>query len=182
MNKLEIILIGLSLAMDAFMISICKGIKTKDIKSGLITVSSFALFQFLTPIIGYYFGSILNNRLFNYQNYLASFLLIIIGILLVKEDKITEVTNKLDYKELIILSIATSIDALIIGISFSFSNTNIFISSLIIGIITFIICNLGYFLGNLFNKKIHQYANIIGGITLILIGIKNLLTSSIFIS
>ena len=91
---------------------------------------------------------------------------------MIKEDKIDKLDNKLNYKELIILSIATSIDALVIGISFSFIKNNIFISSTIIGITTFIICNIGYYLGSLLNKKFHQYANIIGGITLILIGIK----------
>ena len=91
---------------------------------------------------------------------------------MIKEDQINELDNKLNYQELTIISIATSIDAFVIGIWFSFNNTNIFISSIIIGLITFIICLIGYFIGNLFNKKAHQYSNIIGGITLILIGIK----------
>ena len=172
MNIIEIFLIGVSLAMDAFTISICKGIKNNCFKMGITITLSFALFQFIMPIIGYYIGNILSEKIINYQSYFSSILLIVIGILMIKEDKITELNNKLNYKELIMLSIATSIDALVIGISFSFIKTNIFISSTIIGITTFIICNIGYYLGSLLSKKLHQYANIIGGITLILIGIK----------
>ena len=160
--------------MDAFSISICKGLKSNNITIGLITTMFFSIFQFIMPILGYYFGNIINNRIINYHSYLSSILLIIIGILMIKEDRITEIDNKLNYKELIILSIATSIDAFVIGISFSFIKTNIILSSIIIGLITFIICFIGYLLGNFFNKKAHQYANVIGGITLIIIGIKML--------
>lgn len=172
MNITLIILIGLSLSMDAFTISVCKGLKSKNMKNGLITILFFSFFQFIMPILGYYLGNILSNRIINYHSYFSSILLIIIGILMIKEEKIDEIDYKLNYKELIILSIATSIDAFVIGISFSFITINIFISSLIIGLITFIMCYIGYNLGNLFNEKAHQYANIIGGITLILIGIK----------
>lgn len=172
MNIIEIVLIGLSLSMDAFTISICKGIKDNNIKNGLITISFFALFQFIMPILGFYIGNILSDKIINYHSYFSSILLIVIGILMIKSDKIDEINNKFNYKELFLLSIATSIDALVIGISFSFIKENIFTSSIIIGIITFIICFIGYYIGSLFNKKAHQYANIIGGIILIIIGIK----------
>ena len=171
MNIIEIILIGISLAMDAFTVSICKGLKDNNLKNGLIVTSFFAIFQFIMPIIGFYLGNIISNRIINYHSYFSSVLLIIMGILMIKEERL-EVTTNLNYKELILLSIATSIDALVIGLSFSFNDTNIFLSSIMIGIITFIICNIGYYLGSLLNKKIHQYSNLIGGITLILIGIK----------
>ena len=172
MNIIEIILIAVSLSMDAFTISICKGIKNSSIKVGFITTTFFAIFQFIMPIIGFYIGNAISNKIINYHSYFSSILLIIIGILMIKEDKIDDINDKLNFKELILLSIATSIDALVIGLSFSFNNTNIFLSSTIIGIITFIICNIGYYLGNLLNKKIHQYSGLIGGITLIIIGIK----------
>ena len=174
MDKLEIVLIGLSLAMDAFTISICKGLKDNNIKTGLITTIFFSLFQFFMPIIGFYIGNIISDKIIYYHSYFSSIILIIIGILMIKEDKINELDNKLNYKELVFLSIATSIDAFAIGISFSFIKTSILSSSLIIAIITFIMCLFGYYLGNLLNKKCHQYANIIGGITLIIIGIKTL--------
>ena len=172
MKIIEIVLIALSLAMDAFTVSICKGLKNNNIKTGIIISITFSIFQFTMPIIGYYLGNILSNRIINYQTYFSSILLITIGILMIKENNINELDSKLNYGELFILAIATSIDALVIGISFSFIKTNILTSSLIIGIITFTICLVGYFLGGLFNKKYHQYSNYIGGITLIILGIK----------
>ena len=175
MNIIEIILIGLSLAMDAFTVSVCKGIKSFSIKNGIIVSFTFSLFQFIMPIIGFYLGSILNDRLINYNTYFSSVILIIIGILMIKENEISELDNKLNFSELFLLAIATSIDALVIGISFSFIKTNMLISAIIIGIITFIVCIIGFFMGSLFNKKYHQYSNYIGGITLIILGIKLLL-------
>ena len=172
MNIIEIILIGLSLSLDAMTISICYAIKNNNIKTCLVSITSFSFFQFIMPIIGYYFGNFVNNKIINYHSYFSSIILITIGILLLKEDKIDEINNKLNFKELFFLSIATSIDAFAIGISFSFIKTNIYISSTIIGLITFIMCFIGYYLGDYLNKRAHQYANIIGGITLILIGIK----------
>lgn len=171
MNIIEVILIGISLSMDAFTISICKGLKNNSIKNGLIITLFFSFFQFFMPLVGYYLGNMLSN-IINYHSYFSSLLLIILGILMIKEENINTNNSNLDYKELILLSLATSIDALVIGLSFSFHNANIFISSSIIGIITFIICNIGYYLGKLLGKKIHQYTGLIGGITLILIGIK----------
>ncbi len=175
MNIIEILLISLSLAMDAFIISITKGLKKNNYKIGIIVSLFFSVFQFIMPIIGYYFGNIISLKIINYQTYLSSILLIIIGILMIKEDKISELDSRLNIKELIILSIATSIDALVIGISFAFTKVNILYSSIIIGIITFILSLIGYFLGHLFNKKTQQYSNIVGGITLIILGITNLL-------
>ena len=176
MNIIEVLLISISLAMDAFTISICKGIKSNKISDGIIITLFFSFFQFIMPIIGFYLGNIFSNKILNYHSYFSPIILISIGLLMLKEDKIDDVNSELNYKELIILSIATSIDALVVGISFSFNNSHIFISSIIIGLVTFIICNMGYYLGSLLHKKIHQYANIIGGITLIIIGIKILFT------
>ena len=99
-------------------------------------------------------------------------LLIIIGILMFKEENDEGLDNRFNFSQMLLLSIATSIDALVIGISFSFLKVNIISSSILIGVITFIMCLIGFFLGHLFNKNAHQYANKIGGITLIIIGIK----------
>ncbi len=172
MKTIEIILIGISLAMDAFTISICKGIKNNILKDGIITSMFFAFFQFIMPIIGYYLGNIISNKIINYHTYFSSILLITVGILMLRNEEINTQDNKLNYIELFLLSIATSIDAFVIGISFSFIDIIIIKSSVIIGIITFIISLIGYFLGFLFHKKNHRYSNYIGGITLILLGIK----------
>ncbi len=175
MNILEIILIGLSLAMDAFSISIVLGLRNNNIKIGIITSLFFGTFQLIMPILGFYLGNILNDRIINYQSYFSIILLTIIGILMLSEKSIDDRDYHLSIKDLVFLSIATSIDAFVIGITLSFLKNNIFISSFIIGITTFITCYIGYFLGHLFNKKAHQYANIIGGITLKLIALKMLL-------
>ena len=174
MNIFEIALTGFSLAMDAFTISICKGIKKNRFKDGIIISLFFGLFQFLMPLIGFYLGNIFSEKIINYNYYLSTILLIAIGILMLTEDNINEIKDNLKFNELIILSFATSIDALVIGISFSFLKSNIFFASIIIGIITFIMCFIGYHLGHLFNKN-HQYTNYIGGITLIILGIKILI-------
>lgn len=160
--------------MDAFSISIIMGLKNQRKKIGIITSFSFGLFQFIMPILGFYLGNILSDRIINYHAYLASFILIIIGILMLREEKYVEDT-KLNFKELFLLSLATSIDAFIVGISFSFTNIHIFMAAIIIGIITFILCLMGYYLGYIFNQKAQRYTNIIGGLTLIILGIKNLL-------
>ncbi len=175
MSILEIILIGLSLSMDAFSISIIMGLRNNMWNKGFISSLFFGIFQFIMPILGFYLGNILSERILNYQSYFSAILLIIIGILMTWEKEINEQNNYINFKELFFLSIATSIDALVIGISFSFLQLNIIISSIVIGITTFIMCIIGYFLGHLFNQKAHQYANLIGGITLIILGIKILL-------
>ena len=175
MNIFEIILIGLSLSMDAFAVSIILGLKNNNTKTGIITSLFFGLFQFIMPILGYLLGNILSEKIINYQSYFSIIILISIGISMLFEKNDLVTYNKLSIKELFFLSVATSIDAFAIGISFSFLKTNILFSTIIIGIITFIISFIGYFLGHLFNKKAHQYANIIGGITLIIISIKMLL-------
>lgn len=171
MNILEIILVGLSLSMDAFTISITKGLINTRIKTGLIISFFFGLFQFIMPIIGYYVGNNFSEKIINYNPYISMVLLITIGILIIKE-KEEIIDNNLKFTELITLALATSIDALVIGISFSFLKVSILSSSIIIGIITFLICFLGYYLGNKFNKKVGKYSNLIAGSILIILGIK----------
>ena len=172
MNTLEIFLTGFSLAMDAFMICICKNTRNK--KDGIKMIIIFSLFQTIMPIIGYYLGNEFSKRIINYSPILSAILLITIGILLFKEEN--DNTNiSLKTVEILLLGISTSIDAFIIGISFSFLQNNIYTSSIIIGIITCIICTIGVFFGNYLNKKLSHYSNKIGGITLIIIGIRTLI-------
>ena len=173
MTLIELILTGISLGSDAFAISICKGLNSskRNITNGLIVSFYFGLFQFLMPIIGFYLGNIFSEKIINYNPYISTILLITIGILMIKDTN-DEIDSNLNFKEMLLLSFATSIDALVIGISFSFLKINLLSSSIIIGIITFIMCFIGYYLGNLFNKKVGKYSNLIGGLTLIIIGIK----------
>lgn len=172
MNLLEIVLTGISLAGDAFTISICKGLNNPRKKNAIIVALYFGLFQFLMPIIGYYLGNVFSERIINFNPYISTILLIVIGILMIKSDDNLSLSSKLSFKEMILLSIATSIDALVIGISFSFLNVKIISSSIIIGIITFIMCFFGFLLGHIFNKKVGTYSNLVAGSILIILGIK----------
>lgn len=177
MNILEIILTGFSLSMDAFIISIYKGLNNdkEKIKKALIVALYFGLFQLIMPIIGYSLGNILSEKIIVLNPFLSTILFIVIGILIFKENNDDKISNSLKLGEMIILSIATSIDALIVGISLSFLKTNIISSSIIIGSITFIICFIGFSIGNTLNNKLGKYSNKIGGIILIIIGIKTFL-------
>jgi len=173
MTILEIILTALSLAMDAFSISICKGLTSnKNYYRALVISFYFGIFQLMMPILGFYIGNIFSEKIIFYNPYISMILLIVIGSLIYKEDSIDKINDNIKFGEMLILSIATSIDAFVIGISLSFLKVNIIISSLIIGIITFILCFIGYLIGNKLNSKINKYSNKIAGIMLIIIGIK----------
>ena len=172
MNILELFLTGISLALDAFTISICKGLANNKKKDGIIIPFFFGLFQFIMPILGYYIGNIFSEKIIYFNPYISMILLVTIGILMLTEKNDNDISTNLKMSELFFLAIATSIDALVIGISFSFLKIHILSSSILIGIITFIMCLLGYYLGNFFNKKIGKYSNLIGGIIIILLGIK----------
>ena len=175
MNILELLLTAFSLGTDAFTISICKGLNTKRKRNAFLVAFYFGLFQTIMPILGYYIGSLFNENIINYSPYISTILLVTIGFLMLKNDDNSGISDSLKFQEMFILSVATSIDAFVIGISFSFLKTNILSSSIIIGIITFIMCLIGFLLGNYFNKKIGKYSNFIAGIILILIGIKILI-------
>lgn len=177
MTYLEIFLVGLGLAMDAFAVSICKGvfIKKMNIKKCLLVATYFGIFQGLMPVIGYYLGISFDTIITEVDHYIAFTLLIFIGIGMLFEafnDDKKNRNNKLDFKTMIILSIATSIDALAVGVSFAFLKVNIFSSSFIIFITTFILCFFGVKIGNIFGNKYERKSQIFGGIVLIAMAIK----------
>lgn len=174
MHIFELIITSFSLAMDAFAVSICKGITNKKnkIKNSFIIGLSFGIFQAIMPFLGYHIGNILSQKIIAFDHYLALILLSIIGISMIRENDNETYNDKITIKELTLLSLATSIDALIVGVTLSFLKVNIITSIATIGIITFITCFIGYNFGSLIGKKINKNAKIIGGITLIIIGIK----------
>jgi len=175
MSMIELFLTSLSLSMDAFATSICKGLNCKKnkIKNGIIISLSFGIFQAIMPLFGYYLGNIMSDKIIKYDHYIALILLTIIGISMIREtEQNNDISTKINVKEIIILSIATSIDALVIGITLSLLNVNILISVIIIGVITTIVCFLGFYLGNIIGDKMNKYSKILGGIILIVIGIK----------
>ncbi len=178
MKLYEVIIIAISLAMDTFTVSVCKGITMKSIKykDAVIISLYFGLFQSLMPLIGYIFGFSFDN-VSKIDHFVAFVLLFGIGISMILESKENQkLNNKIDFKTMLPLAIATSIDALAVGITFAFLNVNIIISSILIGLITFSISFVGVSIGNKFGSKYGNIAELIGGILLILMGVRILLT------
>lgn len=186
MSIIEIILLSFGLAMDAFAVSICKGLTLKkmDWKKSLIAGGYFGVFQAIMPLIGYFLiilfkqNETISNVITKYDHWIAFILLIIIGInMIIESFAKEEVDGNFGFKTMFVLAIATSIDALSVGITFATMELaiNIYWTVLIIGGITFILSALGVFIGNVFGLKFKQPAEIVGGVVLILIGLKILL-------
>lgn len=183
MGITELILLALGLAMDAFSVSVCKGLSMKkiDYKGAFVTALFFGVFQAGMPLIGYFLGIRFEQFISTYSHWIAFILLGFIGGKMIYEvfkgsDDNEEITEyKLDIKELIILAIATSIDALAVGIIFTAQKTSLLFSVGVIGIITFIMCLIGVAIGNRFGSKYEKKAEFAGGVILILIGVKLLL-------
>lgn len=181
MGLVEIILIAVSLAMDAFAVSICKGLSMKkmDWKKAIIIALYFGIFQGGMPLIGYLLGVGFEESIKFIDHWIAFGLLAFIGGNMIKEalskNEDDEVDDKVDFKTMIVLAIATSIDALAIGVTFAFLNVNIILAVSLIAAITFVISCIGVKLGNVFGDKYEKKAELAGGIVLILIGLKILL-------
>ena len=180
MKLIDIILLGVSLAMDATAVSICKGLSMKKLdKKKTITIALyFGTFQAIMPIIGYLLGISFKEVVEAIDHWIAFFLLAVVGINMIRESlsKESESLNDLiDFKTMTPLAIATSIDALAIGITLAFLRVNIIGAVTIIGIITIFLSMIGVFIGNEFGKKYRKIAETLGGIVLIGIGLKILL-------
>lgn len=180
MGFIELFIIALGLSMDAFAVSVCKGLSLKKINwKSIVTVALyFGIFQGLMPLIGYFLGVSFEGFITSVDHWIAFILLTLIGINMIRESRTCDVNaldDSLSFKNMIVLAIATSIDALAIGITFAFLHVNIVLSSLMIGIITFIVSAIGVGLGNKFGMKYKSKAEVFGGIVLILMGLKILL-------
>lgn len=187
MGIIELIFLSIGLAMDAFAVSICKGLEmpvTNYKRAGIIALF-FGAFQAGMPVIGYFLGSRFQKYIESADHWIAFALLALIGGQMVyeafrKEENSAGIEGNnsdiFSIKQLIILSIATSIDALAVGITFALlEGTNIFLSAGMIGVITFIISFAGVVIGNKFGNKYEKKAQFAGGIILIAIGLKILL-------
>lgn len=181
---IEIFLIGVGLSMDAFAVSICKGLTMKKVKKKDVAVIAlfFGSFQALMPFIGWVLGRRFESYITSIDHWIAFILLGIIGgkMLLdgIKGDDNqgdNSIEFKLDFKELFMLAIATSIDALAVGITFAFLNYPIVECISLIGCTTFVISFIGVYIGHIFGSKYEHKAEIVGGIILIFIGLKILL-------
>lgn len=180
MNILQILLISVGLAADAFAVSVVKGLSIKNIsfKDTLKIALCFGLFQGIMPTIGYLLGSAFESIITNIDHYVAFVLLSFIGVKMIIESFDNEKSNSdISIKSLIILGIATSVDALAVGIAYvcAYGSKNAIITFISITIITFILCILGIKIGNKFGNKYGKVAEIIGGIILILLGTNILL-------
>ena len=181
MNLPEIIIIAIGLSMDAFAVSITLGLSVKKPKTKefLIPAIYFGFFQMLMPSIGYFAGINFANKIQGLDHWIAFVLLGFIGGKMIKESLSKEETkekkNPFKLNTMLLLAIATSIDALAVGITFAFFEINIFSAIIIIGLTTFCISVIGVKIGNLFGAKFKSKAEFIGGIVLVALGIKILI-------
>ena len=176
MGIFSILLTGFALSMDAFAVSVTKGMTLKKINLSIATKIAFlfGLFQAVMPLSGWLFGMNFELYIRSIDHWIAVFLLSFLGIKMIVEaikDDDNDNSTYLDNKELIILSIATSIDALAVGVTFAFLNIDIIPICVSIGVITFLVCFIGVLIGKKIGSVFKNYAQIIGGIILILIGL-----------
>ena len=175
-------LIGIGLSMDAFAVSICKGLSMQKIdkKYTLCIGLFFGGFQALMPLTGYLLGSQFSGYIERFDHWIAFVLLALIGFNMIKESREEEEEEEkpyagVNFKELLILAVATSIDALAVGVTFAFLQVNIVSAITIIGCTTFVISIAGVYVGNVFGSRYKSRAELTGGVILILIGLKILL-------
>lgn len=185
MSLFSILLTGFALSMDAFAVSVTKGITLKkiDLLKASKIAFSFALFQGIMPLIGWLFGINFELYIRSIDHWIAFFLLSFLGLKMIVEiikSDDNSSTSYLDNKELIVLSIATSIDALAVGITFAFLNIDIISVCISISTITFLVCFIGILIGKKIGSVFKDYAQIVGGVILILIGL-NILNNHIHI-
>ncbi len=186
MGIAELFLIGVGLSMDAFAVAVCKGLNMKKVDKVycLVIALFFGGFQALMPWLGWMLGSQFEKYIVSVDHWIAFALLAFLGGKMVlealkkEEEKQEEV--KLDFKELFLLAVATSIDALAVGITFAFLNVNIVPAITLIGCTTFTITAGGVFIGNIFGSRFKEKAEILGGVILILIGVKILVEHLFF--
>lgn len=184
MKLWEIIAIAVGLSMDAFAVSICKGLTMPKMKysRALIVGLFFGGAQALMPLIGWLLGRSFESYITSVDHWIAFALLAFLGGKMIfealkkdDEEEKCACAEKLDFKELTVMAIATSIDALAIGITFAFLKVDISVAVSLIGVITFVICFIGVIIGHLFGAKFKSKAEIFGGAVLVLLGIKILL-------
>ena len=180
MGLIELFLIAVGLSMDAFAVSVCKGLAMPKctFKKAAIVGLWFGGFQALMPAIGYILGAQSQEAIASIDHWIAFVLLALIGGNMIHEaldNDEEEADASLDVKTMFLLAVATSIDALAIGITFAFLKVNIIPAVCFIGIVTFIISFAGVKIGNVFGARYKNKAEIVGGVILVLIGLKILL-------
>lgn len=177
MNLISVFLIGVGLSMDAFAAAICKGLSIRKnfLEKSFVIALFFGVFQAAMPYIGYLLGSIFAEKLQAVDHWIAFVLLSIIGVNMIRESRDKTCTieeDRLDLKNLFMLAIATSIDALAVGVSFAFLKIKISLAVFVIGLTTFVISFFGVRIGRAFGIALKDKAQVTGGLILIFLGLK----------
>lgn len=177
MSIVELFILAIGLSMDAFAVSICKGLSLGKIKPKHMCIAGawFGGFQALMPLIGYFLGSFFADMITKYAHWIAFALLLYLGISMFKDGysgECDEVDASMKVKDMFILAVATSIDALAVGVTFAFLRVQIVPAVSFIGVITFICSAIGVKIGSIFGEKYKCKAEMLGGIILVLIGVK----------
>lgn len=180
MSIITLFTLAVGLAMDAFAVSVCKGLAMRkiNIRKTFLVGLWFGGFQALMPLVGYFLGIQFKEKITAIDHWIAFLLLAIIGINMIKEalsDEEESTSASLEVKEMFILAVATSIDALAVGITFAFLEVNIVEAVTVIGVVTFVLSAIGVKVGNIFGTRYKSKAEIAGGVILILLGVKILL-------
>ena len=179
MGILELFVIAVGLSMDAFAVSICKGLSVPRAKKSqlLVTGLYFGGFQALMPLIGYLLGVNFRQFITSVDHWIPFVLLVFIGVNMIREarEEAEELDASFSVTAMLPLAVATSIDALAVGITFAFLQVDIVPAVALIGVTTFVLSVIGVKIGNIFGAKYRSFAEIAGGIVLILLGCKILL-------
>jgi len=180
MSILEIILIALGVSMDAFAVAVCKGLSVSKVNlKHVVSVGLwFGGFQALMPLIGFYAGVHFADVVSSVDHWIAFILLGFIGINMIKESRSTDENasdSDFSFRTMLAMAVATSIDALAVGVSFAFLRVDIWLAVIFIGIVTAAFSMIGICIGNAFGSRIKSYSELLGGIILIGIGVKILL-------
>ena len=179
MGIIELFVLAVGLSMDAFAVSVCKGLSLGKIHKKHMCIAGiwFGGFQALMPLIGYYLGKFFTEAITEYDHWIAFILLLIIGGQMIKEafEGDEHMDGSMTVQSMFLLAVATSIDALAVGVTFAFLKVSIIPAVSFIGVITFVCSAVGVKIGSIFGTKYRARAELCGGIVLILIGAKILL-------
>lgn len=179
MELAELFALAVGLSMDAFAVSVCKGLSLGKVKRKHMYIAGawFGGFQALMPLVGYLLGNFLADRMMGIAHWIAFLLLLVIGGGMIREalGEAEEVDASMDAGPMFLLAVATSIDALAVGVSFAFLKVAILPAVCFIGVVTFVCSATGIKIGSIFGCKYRSRAELCGGIILIFIGVKTLL-------
>ncbi len=180
MGIFDLIILAVGLSMDAFAVAICKGLAVgrPTVKQSAVVGGYFGTFQAGMPLLGYLFAALFAKQIEAIDHWVVLGLLVLLGTNMIREafSEQEEIHNaSFGLLTMLPLALATSIDAMAVGITFALEHTNLFVAALLIGMVTFVFSALGVRLGGVFGERYQQKAQMVGGIVLIVMGIKFLL-------